>query len=678
MISRISFRAKISISMIGILLLFGVFLAVVVSRMASQALIEESKRRGVSSALYVSARIAEPLLAMDYLRMKDVVDEVMRTGEDIEFVFIQGRTGKPLVHTFTGGFPVDLAGANQVGIQEPYRIELLTTGKELIYDFAAPVIIGSNQLGTVRLGFSHRRIGEALDRLLFAIVLAVGLSIVVAAFVGTMLARTVTRRISLLQRSAEEIVKGNLDIQTLPAPRTQCWEFMGCRERTCPAYMDYSHRCWYVSGTMCPSCVEGEYAKKVESCRSCPVYRRNSGDEIQHLADYFDHMATALRDRLEDLERTQKNLREQQQLFRTILDVNPDLLSLYDPDLHCRAANKAFCRFYGKSEDEVRGLAHADLLPEEQAQKDRQEDIEVIEAGMPFQAEKRMHGAGGERWFHVVKTPVFDADGRVIGLLCNGRDITEFKKLQERIVQAQKLESLGQLAAGVAHELNTPLGIILGYTQLMLQDFDPGSEVHETLEIMEKHSRICKKIVADLLRFSRRTETEMKPLSLNHLAEQVLDIVEHTFGLDRIAVERRLASDLPMIVGDQEKLQQVLLNLLNNARDAIGKDGRITLATGHDADRGEAFVSIADNGSGIPPEIVGRIFDPFFTTKAVGKGTGLGLAVTFGIVKDHGGQIDVESRVRSTGEDLDASGSSSEEEPGTVFTVRFPVCPAAQ
>ncbi len=395
MISRISFRAKISISMIGILLLFGVFLAVVVSRMASQALIEESKRRGVSSALYVSARIAEPLLAMDYLRMKDVVDEVMRTGEDIEFVFIQGRTGKPLVHTFTGGFPVDLAGANQVGIQEPYRIELLTTGKELIYDFAAPVIIGSNQLGTVRLGFSHRRIGEALDRLLFAIVLAVGLSIVVAAFVGTMLARTVTRRISLLQRSAEEIVKGNLDIQTLPAPRTQCWEFMGCRERTCPAYMDYSHRCWYVAGTMCPSCVEGEYAKKVESCRSCPVYRRNSGDEIQHLADYFDHMATALRDRLEDLERTQKNLREQQQLFRTILDVNPDLLSLYDPDLHCRAANKAFCRFYGKSEDEVRGLAHADLLPEEQAQKDRQEDIEVIETGMPFQAEKRMHGAGG-------------------------------------------------------------------------------------------------------------------------------------------------------------------------------------------------------------------------------------------------------------------------------------------
>jgi signal transduction histidine kinase len=249
----------------------------------------------------------------------------------------------------------------------------------------------------------------------------------------------------------------------------------------------------------------------------------------------------------------------------------------------------------------------------------------------------------------------------------------DLRTIQERMVQSQKLESLGQLAAGVAHELNTPLGVVLGYAQLMLQDFTPDSEYHEWLKIQEKHLRICKKIVSDLLRFSRTTETDKKALNLNDILEQVVSVVEHTFGLEKIGLERRFAPDLPHIFGDQEKLQQVFLNILNNAHDAIGFDGVVTVTTCYDTDNQEVVVSVADTGTGIPPDALPKIFDPFFTTKPVGKGTGLGLSVTFGIMKDHGGHVEVESHVHPPDTEsalpIDALGR----EEGTVFTLHFPV-----
>jgi len=539
----LGFRTKLFLAMITALLFLGISLGFIVSRSASRMLIEESKKRGISSAMNIGARIAEPLLAMDYLRMKDLVDEAMRTSEDISFVFILGRSGRPLVHSFADGFPVDLAGVNEVENDAAYRVKLITTGKELIYDFAVPIVIGKERLGTVRLGVSHKRIGEALGRLLWTVFLATAISVVLAALLGTLLARTLTKRIDLLQRSAQEIVNGNLDIQTLPSATLSCWKFMSCGKTQCPAYGDTRHRCWYVAGTLCPSCVEGENAQKMKTCRSCKVYRSNSGDEIQRLAEYFDLMAMTLKKRLEDI-----------------------------------------------------------------------------------------------------------------------------KTIQDRMVQSQKLESIGQLAAGVAHELNTPLGIVLGYTQLMLQDFDSDSEYHEWLVIQEKHLRICKRIVSDLLRFSRTTETDKKPLNLNEVLDQVISVVEHTFGLDKIAIERQFARELPSILGDPEKLQQVFLNLLNNAHDAIGAEGNVTVATRHDREKGDVVVSVADTGHGIPSEVLPRIFDPFFTTKPVGKGTGLGLSVTFGIVNDHGGHIEIESPSQPMEAEAD-----SDRGKGTVFLLRFPI-----
>jgi len=267
----------------------------------------------------------------------------------------------------------------------------------------------------------------------------------------------------------------------------------------------------------------------------------------------------------------------------------------------------------------------------------------------------------------VVKIPVRNPNGDVTGILCSGKDMTELKEIQVRLVEFQKMASIGKLAAGVAHDINTPLGIILGYAQLLLEDVPEGGDTHNDLQTIEKQCKICRKIVSDLLRFSRHTESTVALLDVNQSIEEVVSVVEHTFKLERVEIERDYYSNLPSVKGDKEKLKQVFVNLLNNAYDAIGTDGTISITTSFDNKNDEIMISVSDTGMGIPPEKIDRIFDPFFTTKPVDKGTGLGLSVTFGIIDEHGGSIEVESPPSA------ARGHEGEDAKGTVFIIRLPV-----
>ncbi|HTF99489.1 MAG TPA: ATP-binding protein [Nitrospirota bacterium] len=661
---RLSFRTKTTLSIITILLLLGIGLSVVISRDVSEALLRESKARGVSNALNVSARVAEPLLATDFLQMKNLVGEMLRTNDDVAYTFILDKAGEPVVHSFNGGFPVELKDVNPVQSSEPYHIRLLTTGAELIDDFAAPVLIGTDRIGTVRIGMSHAKIQHTVNSLLLTIVFSISFGILIVGLASAALANTVTKRIQTLHGAAEELVRNNFEVDaTATSGRGSCWEFTGCTKTDCPAYGDTTRKCWYVVGTLCPTCYNGPYKKKIGTCRACPVYKATAGDEIQHLSEFFDVMALTLKDRLHELQHTEQSLRQQQRVLRTILDVTPDMVTLQDSSLRYQAVNMAFSRFVSKEFRDLIGKTDAEVFPETQAEERLAESRLVILTKQPLRAEKKVKGADGERWLHVIRTAVMNADGEVTGILCTSRDITEQKEMQERIVLSQRLESIGQLAAGVAHEINTPLGIILGYAQMMLEDAPPGTEAHENLRLIEKYARICRTIVADLLHFSRRTGASRQPVNVNTMIGQVVGVVEHTFGLERISIEQRLEPNLPAVFGDQEKLEQAFMNLLRNAHDAIGSDGTISISTHYDRRKGEIILSVADTGTGIPAEIKDRIFDPFFTTKGVGKGTGLGLSVTFGIVKDHGGRIEVESPYTI---------ASQNGRPGSAFFIHLP------
>ncbi len=233
---------------------------------------------------------------------------------------------------------------------------------------------------------------------------------------------------------------------------------------------------------------------------------------------------------------------------------------------------------------------------------------------------------------------------------------------QAQLIQSEKLAAFGQLGAGIAHEVKNPLAGILGYAQLSLRKVDPQSPLHGNLQIIEKETKRCKTIIENLLRFARQEKVAFQPLSVNQVVEDTVALMDHQLGIHQIRLEKDLPPGLPAVTGNANQLQQVLMNLLINAQQAMdGQPGQITLTTRRSGPDG-IEIRVSDTGPGIPAEIRPRLFDPFFTTKPAGKGTGLGLSVTYGIVKDHKGEIRVES----------------EPGQGATFIVALPCVPAGE
>jgi PAS domain S-box-containing protein len=360
-----------------------------------------------------------------------------------------------------------------------------------------------------------------------------GGGLLLSVILSTVFARQVTRRLNVLRAHASEMVKGNLDMRAGPELARNCWDIMDCGRKECPAYGDAARRCWYVAGTLCLECDSAAYPKKLESCRNCPVYLANAGDEIQDLTETFDVMALTLKTHIAELREAEKVLTRQQQIMRTILDVTPDLVSLLDENLVYQACNRAFAASVGRTVEQVVGRTDFDFFPEDMARARSEANRRVLDTGERFQTETHREAGHGERWFHTVQVPVFDRDGRIVGVLRPARDVTQIKDYQEQLIQAQKMESLGKLAGGVAHEINTPLGIILGYAQLLQEDV-PEGQLRDDLSTIEKQAKVCRKIVADLLGFSRQSRSAKRDMCLNNSVMETVTLVRHSFELDKV------------------------------------------------------------------------------------------------------------------------------------------------
>jgi two-component system NtrC family sensor kinase len=256
----------------------------------------------------------------------------------------------------------------------------------------------------------------------------------------------------------------------------------------------------------------------------------------------------------------------------------------------------------------------------------------------------------------------YPAGADVEGSILVFEDVTARARLEEQLQISDKMASIGLLAAGVAHEVNTPLTGISSYTQMLLDRADPDDPQTKLLEKIERQTFRAAKIVNGLLTLARggQAGNERSPVDLNVVISDVLSLLEHQFKAVNIQVRRDLAPVPPVVYGMEHKLQQVFLNLFINARDAMPRGGWLSVATGA---AGEwATIEVGDTGAGIPAEHLSRIYDPFFTTKALGQGTGLGLSITYGIVGEHDGTIACDSR---PGE-------------GTRFTLTLPLMAAAQ
>ncbi|MBU1566610.1 MAG: PAS domain S-box protein [Proteobacteria bacterium] len=262
-------------------------------------------------------------------------------------------------------------------------------------------------------------------------------------------------------------------------------------------------------------------------------------------------------------------------------------------------------------------------------------------------------------------TAIFDEVGVMHGSEVIAKDLTKVKTTLEQLAVSEKMASIGQMAAGVAHEINTPLGIILGYSQLLMDDFPVGSEQHQSLQVIERQTKASRKIVADLLRFSRQSESTKELINLNDVLVDVVAVMEHILSLSHISLQLDFDKSLPALFGDAGKLRQVFVNLINNAYHAMqDTGGKLYLQTILQKGGRWIEVKVRDTGCGIPEKNQARIFDPFFTTKPVDQGTGLGLSVSYGIVHEHGGKIIVESPT------LDLEKGTAL---GTLFRITLPV-----
>ena len=302
--------------------------------------------------------------------------------------------------------------------------------------------------------------------------------------------------------------------------------------------------------------------------------------------------------------------------------------------------NRAFLQLYGYNAEELLDKSGAIIVPadEENQAAAKRAWAEGNVSGWRGEV-KRVRKDGQVIDVLITLTPLKNKDGEIIGRIGVARDITERKQAEERLQETARLSSIGELAAGVAHEINNPLTSVLGFSQLLLLEDVPPA-FREDLETVHSEAERAAKVVQNLLSFARRPEPTKTYLDITSVLARSLDMKSYDFQVENIQVIRDFAVDLPLTMADEQQLIQVFLNVINNAEQAMSRhNGRGQLTVRTTTSGISIKVSIKDDGPGIAAEIVPRIFEPFFTTKAVGDGTGLGLSVSYGIVTQHGGEI---------------------------------------
>ncbi|MFW6189586.1 MAG: two-component system sensor histidine kinase NtrB [Planctomycetota bacterium] len=391
---------------------------------------------------------------------------------------------------------------------------------------------------------------------------------------------------------------------------------------------------------------------------------------IRHMESIYAELADAQA----EVERRAQEIGEAKELTDNVLRSMNDALVVLDETGRITLVNDAAERLFGQAEQDLLEASLAGLMPPEAAEKWRWPVLrrEIQRNGWPAEVETTIRDAEGANIpVGVSGAPLQDQWGDVMGAVLVVRDLREAKRriaearaatraarakareleqaneeltrLQAELVQAAKMSSLGRLAAGVAHELNNPLGSILLYSDLVMEDTPEEDPRRENLEKVARQAARCREIVRGLLDFGRAAEGTAAPVDVNVLLERAVGILEGHEMFHDVEAARDLHADLPELQADGRQLQQAFTNIILNAVEAMKGHGRLTLATAPASDGEGVVVRIADTGCGIPEQDREHLFEPFFTTRD--DGTGLGLAITYGIVERHGGSIEVESEV---------------------------------
>ena len=360
-----------------------------------------------------------------------------------------------------------------------------------------------------------------------------------------------------------------------------------------------------------------------------------------------------------------REIQEQRRFISLIIDTIPVGLHVVDRDYRIQIWNrKRETGTQGMRRDQVMGRRVFEVLTRQPEEDMRREYDQIFETGEVSQREQEVVVGGDRRIFRLTRMPMRLGGDAITHVITIGEDVTERHQAAGRILQSEKLAAVGQLAAGVMHEINNPLATIGACVAAIEARLGPSAEttVREYLDVIESEVHRCTRIVDRLLDFSRSRPDRPEPAAtdLNAVVEQTLLLLKHHQRFKRLTVERQLAGDLPPALVDGERVIQAFMAIMLNAADAMERGGTLRVRTARDAERpAELVAEFTDTGVGIPADDLARIFEPFFTTKPAGRGTGLGLAICYGIVEEQGGHVGVESHPGL----------------GTTFRVYLPVAP---
>ncbi len=653
--ARISLKNKIFVSILAVILIISVTIALLARWILISGLTKELELRGIAVAHSIAERGGGFVLDKNYPELLSLIFDEARLRERqhmINYIFVLDRSEQVLSHTFTVPFPAPLSIANPVLEGRLHSVRLVAHGPQTSYDIAVPMNEGLYHIGTVHVGLSKEHIDKLVSKLRFMFLGFISAVIIIIFYVSHRISRYITRPIFRLTNISDELSRGNFDVNI------DLGEGLDWAVTNCPAYKDTNMPCWHFDDQNRK--FRNTERKTGQVCSTCLFYRKREGDEVIQLADSFMSMVWSIR-------LYRKRLQESEMKYRSLFDSGPDPIFVVDCNTNLILdANPRAEELYEYSKGELLGVSFMILGDDHVRECMASLDDPNTISGCVYYP-KVLHYKKGERPFYVNMHACPISYGGTHAIIVSVADITEMMEKDAQLVQAAKMKTLGEMSAGIAHEINQPLNAIKMGSEYLNLLIEQNRKVTEA-QIREMATEISQQvdratdIINNLRAFGKKSGLVMERVDMNEPIRGVLSIIGRQFSIQRITIRLELDNDLPVIKAHNNRLQQVFFNLLNNARDAIqekmefepGMWGDILVRT-YTQD-GRVFASFADNGPGIPDTVRNKIFEPFFTTKQTGKGMGLGLAITYGIVRDYGGTITIDSR---PGE-------------GTTFVLSFP------
>ena len=366
-----------------------------------------------------------------------------------------------------------------------------------------------------------------------------------------------------------------------------------------------------------------------------------------------------IKEKTKELEEYLCKLKGSEERCRSLVDSADDLIYTIGKDCDVLTVNQYGSGLVGQRPKDIIGKNINNFIEYENDNNVSSIVAKIFATSNTILREEKVQIQGKGYWLDTKYRAMRTDHDEVNAVLVISRDITEQKRLEEQLFHTEKLASLGSLSAGVAHEINNPIAIILGFTEILLEKTPKDSKEYEILETIERQGNNCKRIVENLLAFARIPKKTTTVTDVVDDLQNVVNVVMNTMVTKNVDLKTDIEETLPKVKADGRQLEQVFLNIINNAVAAMEKEG-VLIISAHSTNDDMVDISFSDTGHGIPPENMDKIFKPFFTTK--GEGTGLGLSVSYDIVKKFGGDIQVKSQIKEKGK-----------KSGTTYTVLLPV-----